>query len=93
MREHVALHSLARSHALTHQEQRALTLLLASAEGRGTLDADGEGRCPMCGMRVVGEPGCLLTYWHPVATCCQSLADQLRNAHRLLALHGVEVPA
>jgi len=88
MRDHDALRALARSHALTHREQGALTRLLAAAEAGGALDGDGAGTCAACGLRVIGEPGCLLTYWHPVEACRDHLARQLRDARRLLALHG-----
>lgn len=55
------------------------------------LDAGGHGDCPHCGERVVGEPGSLVTYWHPIEACWARVVDQLREARRLLALHGVEV--
>lgn len=62
------------------------------------LDAGGHGTCPMCGAPVVGEPGTLLTYWHPVEVCRDRLASRLRYATKLLAYHGLtyapdEVPA
>ena len=92
MRDHDALRALARSHALTHREQAALTRLLAAAEAGGTLDGNGAGTCAACGLRVIGEPGCLLTYWHPVEACRDHLARQARAMRHALALHGVEVP-
>ena len=93
MRDHDALHALARSHALTHREQAALTRLLAAAEAGGVLDGEGAGTCAACGLRVIGEPGCLLTYWHPVEACRDRLASQARAMRHALALHGLEVPA
>ena len=98
MRDHDALHALARSHALTHREQAALTRLLAAAEAGGVLDGEGAGTCAACGLRVIGEPSTLLTYWHPVEVCRDRLASRLRYATKLLAFHGLtyapdEVPA
>lgn len=93
MRDHDALRALARSHALTHREQAALTRLLAAAEAGGVLDAEGAGTCVACGLRVIGEPSTLLAYWHPVEVCRDHLARQVRAMRHELALHGVEVPA
>lgn len=56
------------------------------------LDAGGHGTCPMCGAPVVGEPGTLLTYWHPVETCRDRLVALLRSARARLEYHGVSVP-
>lgn len=67
--------------------------LLAAAESSGVLDGEGAGTCAACGLRVIGEPRTLLTYWHPVEVCRDRLASQARAMRHALALHGVEVPA
>lgn len=89
--DRVLLEAVARSHALTHDEQRALTRLLGGSMQRDTLDDEGRGACPMCGLPVRGEPRTVVSYWHPVEDCRYRLHRQLIEARRLLALHGVEV--
>jgi hypothetical protein len=46
--------------------------------------ADGRGRCPVCDADVDGEPGSLVSYWHPVEDCRDVLATRLRDMQRQL---------
>ena len=91
MSDRALLEAVARSHALTHDEQRALARLLGGSTMRDMLDSEGRGACPMCGLEVRGEPRTTVSYWHPVEDCRYRLHRQLVEARRLLALHGVEV--
>lgn len=47
-------------------------------------DHEGRGMCPLCDADVIGEPGTLVSYWHPVEACRDRLAAQRRDLQRQL---------